>query len=168
MVIFLYLVTFIQGKRLDGLPDWVWYEDGFEFQKMIPSCIDPTYCESDPPLPQINNVDYTQPPTGSLRFEDGEIIVYTCQDESEIKFKTYEIFFQFVYKPQGRFTLLYHFVFVILFLLLQASQDPTNSIHLKKYHQNFTTYKFYYSIYVSKHYFIKNFLVHSIKKFLCI
>ena len=72
-----------KGKRFDGLPDWVWFEDGFEFQKMIPNCIDPTYCESAPPLPQIDNVDYTQPPSGSLRYQDGEIITYTCQDDSK-------------------------------------------------------------------------------------
>ncbi len=51
---------------------------------MIPSCIDPTYCESDPPLPQIHNVDYTLPPRGSLRYEDDETIGYTCQDESKL------------------------------------------------------------------------------------
>lgn len=75
---------FPQDKRYDGLPDWVWFEDGIEFQKMIPSCIDPTYCESDPPLPEINNVDYTLPPRGSLRYEDDEMIVYTCKDESKL------------------------------------------------------------------------------------
>jgi len=50
---------------------------------MIPSCIDPTYCESAPPLPQIDNVDYTSPSSGSLRYQDGEIITYTCQDDSK-------------------------------------------------------------------------------------
>ena len=58
---------------------------------MIPKCFDPTYCESDPPLPLIDNVEFTQPVTGSLRFEDGEIIVYSCEDESELTLEHFKI-----------------------------------------------------------------------------
>ena len=40
-------VTCEYGYREDGLPDWVWRMDGFEFLKYMPSCYDPTYCEED-------------------------------------------------------------------------------------------------------------------------
>jgi hypothetical protein len=62
----------------------VWFKDGFTFSKFIPSCIDPTYCDTDPPEPSTPNVDYTKPDLGSLKYGDGEIINYKCQNPSKI------------------------------------------------------------------------------------
>lgn len=71
-----------QGKRSDGLPAWVWTADGFEFNGFIPSCIDPTYCETDPPVPFYDNTDYRIPTFGSLKYQDGEVVTYTCKNSS--------------------------------------------------------------------------------------
>ena len=46
-------VECVAGERFDGLPDWVWSEDGYEYHSFMPSCVDPTYCETDPPVPGI-------------------------------------------------------------------------------------------------------------------
>ena len=40
--------------------------------------IGPTYA-----VPLLDNTDYTSPPKGSLKFDDGEIIVYTCLNKSK-------------------------------------------------------------------------------------
>ena len=77
-------VKCLPGKRSDGLPDWVWSQDGFEFSKFIPKCFDPTYCVTDPPVPVYPTCDYRKPPLGSLRYKDGEVIVYTCQSPSRM------------------------------------------------------------------------------------
>lgn len=71
------------GKRLDGLPDWVWSAEGFEFSGFVPSCYDPTYCETDPPVPDLKNANYKIPAAGSLRYKDGEVITYTCNNPSK-------------------------------------------------------------------------------------
>jgi hypothetical protein len=76
-------VTCTPGKRPDGLPDWVWSAEGYEFRGFIPSCVDPTYCDKDPPVPFYDNTDYKKPPLGSLKYGDGEIVTYTCQNSSE-------------------------------------------------------------------------------------
>ena len=73
-------VTCQQG---DELPDWVWYEDGYAFQNYMPSCVDPTYCLTDPPVPDYQNADYTIPKPGTLKYGDGEIVTYTCQNPGE-------------------------------------------------------------------------------------
>ncbi len=101
----------MKGQRSDGLPDWVntkfkhlywqcwlcichitnwlnlfqvWFEDGFVFSKFIPSCIDPTHCDTDPPEPSPPNVVYIKPELGSLKYGDGEIINYKCQNPSRL------------------------------------------------------------------------------------
>ena len=56
--------------------------DGYEFQGFMPGCIDPTYCDSDPPVPFYKNADYKNPPFGTLRYNDGETVTYTCQNSS--------------------------------------------------------------------------------------
>jgi hypothetical protein len=71
-----------KGKRADGLPDWVWSAEGYEFSKFIPSCVDPTYCDTDPPIPKFRNANYKIPLLGSLKFDDGETVTYTCQNPS--------------------------------------------------------------------------------------
>lgn len=76
-------VTCVPGKRSDGLPDWVWSQDDIEFSKFIPKCFDPTYCVSDPPTPTYPTCDYVNPPFGTLRYMDGEIVTYTCQNSSK-------------------------------------------------------------------------------------
>ena len=72
-----------EGKRSDGLPDWVWNAEGFEFSKFVPSCVDPTYCETDPPVPGYPNADYKIPDPGTLKYADGEFVTYTCQNPSK-------------------------------------------------------------------------------------
>ena len=71
------------GKRPDGLPDWVWYAEGYMFQGFVPSCYDPTYCETDPPVPFYDNTYYTIPTLGALKYEDGEVVTYTCNNPGE-------------------------------------------------------------------------------------
>ena len=70
------------GKRADGLPDWVWSAESYEFSKFIPSCVDPTFCLSDPPAPNYPNANYKIPALGTLKFGDGEVVTYTCQNPS--------------------------------------------------------------------------------------
>ena len=68
----------------DELPDWVWSEDGYAFRNYMPSCVDPTYCLTDPPVPDYKNVDYAMPGLGTLKYGDGEVVTYTCQNPGEI------------------------------------------------------------------------------------
>ena len=47
-------VSCVNKKKADGLPDYVWHvkgDDGrsHEYRGFVPSCVDPTYCETDPP-----------------------------------------------------------------------------------------------------------------------
>ena len=77
------IVTCMAGKRPDGLPDWVWSADGYEFRGFVPSCVDPTYCETDPPVPFYENTNYKNPTIGSLKYGDGEFVTYTCQNPSK-------------------------------------------------------------------------------------
>ena len=49
----------------------------------FPSCFDPTYCETHPPVPRMNNTEYTKPPIGSLRYNDGEVVTYKCLNPSK-------------------------------------------------------------------------------------
>ena len=74
-----------QGKRADGLPDWVWLAEGYEFSKFIPSCVDPTYCNTDPPVPNYPNANYKIPAQGTLKYGDGEMVTYTCQNPSKFQ-----------------------------------------------------------------------------------
>ena len=94
-------VECVEQSLADGeLPKWVWSatDTAGEAQAMIeqaiPGCIDPTYCETNPPVPSIDGVPvessssarvlYTKPKRGSLRFEDGEVVAYTCQNPSKL------------------------------------------------------------------------------------
>ena len=52
-----------------------------EYQE-FPSCFDPTYCETNPPVPKMNNAQYTKPPIGTLRYKDGEVVTYQCEHPS--------------------------------------------------------------------------------------
>ena len=52
-------------------------------RKAVPGCIDPTYCEVNPPVPTVNNAQYRKPVRGSLRYDDGEVVTYTCEEESK-------------------------------------------------------------------------------------
>ena len=81
------------------LPKWVWsaIDTAGNLQtfkeKPIPGCIDPTYCETNPPVPSIDGVPvepgssasvlYKKPKKGSLRYLDGEIVTYTCNNSSK-------------------------------------------------------------------------------------
>ena len=71
-------VTCTKGKRSDGLPDWVWSEENYEFIGFMPKCFDPTYCLKDPPIPRFENADYKIPSPGTLRYKDGEVVTYKC------------------------------------------------------------------------------------------
>jgi hypothetical protein len=57
--------------------------EGYEFQGFVPPCYDPTYCEADPPVPFYGNALYKNPPLGTLRYNDGETVTYTCQNSSK-------------------------------------------------------------------------------------
>ena len=74
-------LIFINSYLKDGLPDWIWSVDGYEFEwNEMPSCWDPTYCND--PFPPINgtNVEIIEPPDeGSLKYKDGEHILYRCK-----------------------------------------------------------------------------------------
>lgn len=66
----------------------LWYRlfrsvEGYEFQGFVPPCYDPTYCEADPPVPFYGNALYKNPPLGTLRYNDGETVTYTCQNSSK-------------------------------------------------------------------------------------
>lgn len=65
------------------MPDWVWSAEGYEFAGFIPNCYDPTYCETDPPIPDLQNADYKNPPLGTLKYQDGEVVTYTCKNNSK-------------------------------------------------------------------------------------
>ncbi len=56
--------------------------EGYEFRGFVPSCFDPTYCETNPPIPFYENANYKIPPIGTLKFNDGEVVTYTCQNSS--------------------------------------------------------------------------------------
>ena len=78
------MVTCTAGKRPDGLPDWVWSAEGYEFLNLMPSCVDPTFCDTDPPVPYYDTTTrYQVPPLGSFKYNDGEVVTYTCIDPSE-------------------------------------------------------------------------------------
>ena len=81
------------------LPKWVWEATDTSgniqvmTEKPVPGCIDPTYCETNPPVPSIDGVPvnssssasvlYTKPKRGSMRFEDGEVVTYQCSNPSK-------------------------------------------------------------------------------------
>ncbi len=72
-----------EEKRADGLPDWVWTAEGYEFSKYMPSCFDPTYCEEQPPFLETA---FMYPQTvlpGTFKFEDGEVVTYQCKNPSK-------------------------------------------------------------------------------------
>ena len=52
---------------------------GIELENLPSECYDPTYCETDPPV--SNSSTYRKPKRGSLKFNDGQQILYTCKDE---------------------------------------------------------------------------------------
>lgn len=45
--------------------------------------MDPTYCDTDPPVPIYNNTGYIKPSIGSLKYQDGEFVTYTCKNPSK-------------------------------------------------------------------------------------
>ena len=53
------------------------------FQGFMPSCYDPTYCETDPPVPFYDNTNYVIPPTGTFKYNDGQVVTYKCQNPSK-------------------------------------------------------------------------------------
>lgn len=63
-----------------GPTSWVWEAEGFSFQTSPPSCYDPTYCEDDPPVPGNDNVEYRKPIRGSMKYDDGKTVIYTCSN----------------------------------------------------------------------------------------
>ena len=77
----------------DGLPDWTWTIDNFEFNgTSVPSCIDPTYCLNKAPPINGTNVIYEEPPLGTLKFQDGKSIVYSCINPGIRSKKTYFVY----------------------------------------------------------------------------
>ena len=54
-----------------------------EYQE-FPSCFDPTFCEENPPEPQLDNAEYRKPPKGTLKYNDGEVITYRCKEPSTV------------------------------------------------------------------------------------
>lgn len=73
----------IGTKPGHGLP--YWYAE-VENQTMheVPMCYDPTYCETDPPVPPNPDlVMYRKPKKGSLKYEDGITVDYTCSNIRE-------------------------------------------------------------------------------------
>ena len=65
--------------RWDGLPDWSYRVEGYELYDRLPACFDPTYCETRTPKPPDGVSRITlEPELGSLKFEDGEKILYKC------------------------------------------------------------------------------------------
>ena len=93
-----------QVLAIGDLPKWVWTATDTSgnlqtmTEKPIPGCIDPTYCENNPPVPSIDGVPvessssgrvlYTKPKRGSLRYEDGEVVSYRCNNPSKYPDKT--------------------------------------------------------------------------------
>lgn len=76
-------VTCTPEKRFDGLPDWEWIAEDLngnpvEFTKMMPPCIDPTYCYDDPP--HVYNAVYEPPSPGTMKYKDKEVITYMCEN----------------------------------------------------------------------------------------
>jgi len=71
--------------------------EGYEFRGFVPSCFDPTYCETNPPIPFYENANYKIPPIGTLKFNDGEVVTYTCQNSSI--FWLFRYFFDYYYLP---------------------------------------------------------------------
>ncbi|TRY71799.1 hypothetical protein TCAL_10551, partial [Tigriopus californicus] len=67
------------------LPQWIWTVEGFAFQGFIPSCLDPTYCLTDPPMPPKGVSSDPFPPLGEWKFEDQLELTYTC-DHPELRF----------------------------------------------------------------------------------
>lgn len=81
-------VTCLPNKQPDGLPDWAFSVEGYEFIRIMPSCFDPTYCDKDPPAPRIKgSVKYRKPSRNSMKFEDGESVKYQCVKDSKYIFK---------------------------------------------------------------------------------
>ena len=83
------------------LPKWVWRTKDIDgnmrtmTEKPVPGCIDPTYCETNPPVPSVNGVpvdrsssgrvNYKKPKRGSLSYKDGELVTYKCHNPSKLK-----------------------------------------------------------------------------------
>ena len=71
------------------LPEWVWTATDVAGNpqtfvgECVPGCIDPTYCEENPPVPTVSNARYRKPVRGSFRYDDGEVVTYTCEEESK-------------------------------------------------------------------------------------
>ena len=98
-------VTCKNKKRpVDNLPDYVWsFADTTgavrEFtakqnEGAMFGCIDPTYCDGDPPVPMgtakpgepDQGASYRKPPKGSYKFDDGNIVKYQCRKERKFTF----------------------------------------------------------------------------------
>ena len=52
-------------------------------------CFDPTYCYDDPPIPERANTFYEIPEKGTMRYQDGENVRYTCEN-SVYRFPKYD------------------------------------------------------------------------------
>ena len=115
-----HLINFIctEGKRDDGLPEWIWEVDGYEFKNYIPSCINPTYCEEDPP--HVDSAYYEPPERGTLQYKDETKIIYTCSNPGNTFYNIH------YYKRKGKET---HFLsfFKRMCSLNQKVVDPKNT-----------------------------------------
>ena len=56
------------------------YPIGFGRQRDTSSKDSFTYCETDPPGPQLKNAIYKIPSIGTLKYQDGEVVTYTCKN----------------------------------------------------------------------------------------
>ena len=98
-----------QDLNAGHLPKWVWtaypqyrYSSAISndpqvmVEDVIPGCIDPTFCETNPPVPSqppdyilpvdrssSGGVRYTKPKRGSMRYDDGEVVLYKCINPSK-------------------------------------------------------------------------------------
>ena len=70
----------IGTKPGNGLPYWYAEVDGYRIEE-VPDCYDPTYCETDPPVPP--NAEYKKPKKGELKYGDGVTVDYKCPNIRE-------------------------------------------------------------------------------------
>ena len=73
----------IGTKPGQGLPYWRAQIENQTISE-VPMCYDPTYCETDPPEPPDKNLTmYRRPKKGSMKYEDGLTVLYTCSNIRE-------------------------------------------------------------------------------------
>lgn len=63
-----------------GPTGYEWEAEGYKFNDNIPSCYDPSFCETDPPVPTHDNVAYRKPIRGSMKYNDGKSVLYSCDN----------------------------------------------------------------------------------------